>query len=579
MISVQFGIYPLMGIVVAALLYTVYRVALRLKCSAPQSMTYIFCAILATTLSTFISLNRTVEPALSYVTTSVSPTLSATSTEKSTATTPASNNMVEDVANLNTSESIGNATSSAASLFQNVMPLLKWVYLAGILVIIVNLVLQLLWYIRERRQCDIISYDSDATIYSTDTQVPFSFGRSIFIPTTLDEHIRPFVLDHERCHIRHNHFRKLCILQTLLAANWFNPFVWLFFREMKLQQECEVDHDILAKGINRIDYQMSLLKVCIGNGNWRLIQSSFGTKDIKQRLLFMNNQTSKRKTRLRISMALSIMAIIIGGAAAFACQTNTTVRRHPLEGCWMMDFTRPAGSGEEYYPPFRQYAFYNHDTFFTPHFNYRNGMLFRFGFSGEEVKLRNDTLVNAYGEPKVYRFINESTFQSDWKRQKNDNSLVTTEIVTDQWTKASVPDDIIQAFLAAYEADQHHEKPLDGVWKEEGKTEENYLLCNDTLAMSICYVPDTDKTIYRFSGGGYSCSVIYKQVKLGQQIMIRLSESNVKSQDVPVTFIDKDHITLDSDEHLVRVAMPPHIKRMLSTVKDVGLNPNKNSLY
>ena len=529
MISIQFGIYPLMGLVVAVLLYTVYRVALRLKCSAPQSMTYIYCAILATTLSTFISLNRTVEPALSYVTTSVSPTLSATSPEKSTATTPASNNMVEDVANLNTSESIGNATSSAASLFQNVMPLLKWVYLAGILVIIVNLVLQLLWYIRERRQCDIISYDSDATIYSTDTQVPFSFGRSIFIPTTLDEHIRPFVLDHERCHIRHNHFRKLCLLQILLAANWFNPFVWLFFREMKLQQECEVDHDILAKGINRIDYQMSLWKVCIGNGNWRLIQSSFGTKDIKQRLLFMNNQTSKRKTRLRISMALSIMAIIIGGAAAFACQTNTTVRRHPLEGYWMMDFTRPAGSGEEYYPPFRQYAFYNHDTFFTPHFNYRNGMLFRFGFSGEEVKLRNDTLVNAYGEPMVYRFINESTFQSDWKR--------------------------------------------------EGKTEENYLLCNDTLAMSICYVPDADKTIYRFSGGGYSCSVIYKQVKLGQQIMIRLSESNVKSQDVPVTFIDKDHITLDSDEHLVRVAMPPHIKRMLSTVKDVGLNPNKNSLY
>lgn len=566
MISVQFGIFPLMGLVVAALLYVVYRVALRLKCSAPQSMTYIFCAVLGITLSTFVSLNRAVEPMPSYSIASVSPTLSATSHEELFSATPASNRMVEDVTSLNTTEGAGKTSSTAATLFHDVMPLLGWMYLAGIIIIIANLLLQLLWYIRERRQSAVISNDGDATIYSTNIQAPFSFGRSIFIPLTLDEKIRPYVLDHERCHIRHGHFHKLCLLQILLAVNWFNPFVWLFFREMKLQQECEVDHDIISKGTNRIDYQMSLLKVCIGNNNWRLIQSSFGTKDIKQRLLFMNNQTSKRKMRFRISMALSIIAIIIGGVAAFACQTNTIEKRHPLEGCWMMDFTRPAGSAEEYYPPFRQYAFYNHDTFFTPHFNYRNGMLFRFGFSGEEVKLRNDTLVNAYGEPMVYRIINENTFQSDWKRRKNDNSLVTTEVVTDQWSKAYVPDDIIQAFLAAYEADQHHEHPLDGVWKEEGTAEENYLLCNDTLALSICYVPNADKSIYRFSGGGYSCIIKY-----GQQTILMVGDKQITS-DIQVTFDDNDHITLDIDKpsHLVRVAMPPHIKRMLSTVKVAG---------
>ena len=571
MISVQFGIFPLIGLMVAAMLYAVYRIALRLKCSATQSAAYIFCAVLAITLVTFVSLSRIVETTPSYINDTAPPTLSAANQEISTNEAVNSPKVMETTQQTNVSD-VGNNSTAVTTFLHDATSLLRWVYLGGILTILVNLLLQLRWYVRERRNCAIIANDSDATIYTTDAKAPFSFGRSIFIPSTLDEHIRPYVLDHERCHIRHAHFRKLCLLQILLAANWFNPFVWLFFREMKLQQECEVDHDILSQGTNRMDYQMSLLRVCLDNNNWRLTQSSFGSKNIKQRLLFMNKQTSKRKMRLRIAMALCLMVLIMGGAAAFACQTNTTEKRHPLEGCWVMDFTRPANSSEEYYPPFRQYAFYNHDTFFTPHFNYRNGIQFRFGFSGEEVKLRNDTLVNAYGEPMVYRFVNANTFQSDWKRRKNDNSLVTTEVVTDQWSRATVPDDIIRVFLAALEADQHHEKLLDGVWKEEGTTGENYLLCNDSLAMSICYIPNADKTIYRFSGGGYSCSVKY-----GKQIMIQLSESKVKNQEVPVTFIDKDHIMLDNkasedrgSSRLTRIPMPPHIKRMLATVKDVS---------
>ena len=568
MISIEFGIYPLMGLVVAALLYAVYLMALRMKCSVGQSMTYIFCAVLVITLTTFVSLKRTVEPTLSYENATTPPTLSTVNPKISN--TDTGNNTIDGgTTQMTTVDDVGKSSTAAVTLLHDATPWLKWVYLCGALIILVNLLSQLQWYVHERRNCAIITNDSDATIYSTNAQVPFSFGRSIFLPTTLDEHIRPYVLDHERCHIRHAHFRKLCLLQLLLAVNWFNPFVWLFFREMKLQQECEVDHDILTQGIDRVDYQMSLLKVCVGHNSWRLIQSSFGTKNIRQRLLFMNSQTSKGKMRLRISIALCLMAIIIGSAAAFAFQTNTTLKRHPLEGCWVMDFTRPAGSTMEYYPPFRQYAFYNHDTFFTPHFSYRNGIQFAFGFSGEEVKLRNDTLVNAYGEPMVYRFVNENTFQSDWKRKKNDVSLVTTEVVTDQWSRASVPDDIIRVFLAALEADQHHEKKLDGVWKEEGTTDENYLLCNDTLAMAIIYIPNADKSIYRYSGSGYSGIVKY-----GKKTVLEVVGDKKRDNEIEVTFDDSNHITLNSkpsidsgSSHLVRVPMPPHIKRMLSTVK------------
>ena len=62
----------------------------------------------------------------------------------------------------------------------------------------------------------------------------------------------------------------------LVALNWFNPFVWMFFNEMKMQQELEVDMDVLAEGIDRRNYQMSLLQVCVQNSRWLMVQSAFG---------------------------------------------------------------------------------------------------------------------------------------------------------------------------------------------------------------------------------------------------------------------------------------------------------------
>ena len=57
----------------------------------------------------------------------------------------------------------------------------------------------------------------------------------------------------------------------LVAFNWFNPFVWMFFSEMKMQQELEVDMDVLAEGIDRRKYQMSLLQVCVQNSRWLMV--------------------------------------------------------------------------------------------------------------------------------------------------------------------------------------------------------------------------------------------------------------------------------------------------------------------
>jgi hypothetical protein len=388
----------------------------------------------------------------------------------------------------------------------------------------------------------------------------------VFLPSGLDEEVRRYALIHEKYHIRHRHFYKLCLMLLLVALNWFNPFVWMFFSEIKMQQELEVDMDVLAEGIDRRHYQMSLLQVCVQNSRWLMVQSAFGSKSLKQRIIFMNKRIKRFPSRVRLAACMLGLAVFLTIAMAVRAQISFTLPHHPLEGCWTMDFTRPASTNMEQYPPFKQYAFYNHDTFFSPHLSSRDGMNFYFGFSGEEVVMRGDSLVNAHGEALVYRFVSDDTFQCDWKKSSTDNSLAQGEVITDQWSRATPAAEILKAFHLACNADQNKQRPFDGVWQLEpsdngGKANE-FLLVNGDLMMAIEYVPDPNSSIYRYSGAGIST-------------VITVDNDTIKSKLMKATIVmdGKDHAVMkidgrDETSRLNRIPMPPHIQRMLATTKN-----------
>ena len=60
MYNIEIGLYPLMGIMVAAILYAVERWVLRLKCSARWTQLFIAVALLLTTVCSLTALSTTV---------------------------------------------------------------------------------------------------------------------------------------------------------------------------------------------------------------------------------------------------------------------------------------------------------------------------------------------------------------------------------------------------------------------------------------------------------------------------------------------------------------------------------------
>ena len=539
----------------AGVMFALYYWVIRLRCRARMVQAFIFVAVLAATLCTFVTLSVIVE--------TDKPTYLNHATTQVTQPQPA----MDEVAAVPMQQDAPLSPKDSGkdvSLLQH-HDLLTLLYVLGVVAVVIGFVVQMSWYWRMRRKSKLETEDGGVEVFTAPCNTPFSFVKSVFLPPGLDGDVRRYALIHERCHIRHRHFFKLCLMLLLVAFNWFNPFVWMFFNEMKMQQELEVDMDVLAEGIDRRNYQMSLLQVCVQNSRWLMVQSAFGSKTLKQRIIFMNKRIKRFPSYARLAACMLGLVIFLAVAMAVRAQISFTLPHHPLEGCWTMDFTRPASTNKEYYPPFKQYAFYNHDTFFTPHLTSRDGMNFYFGFSGEEVVMRGDSLVNAYGEALVYRFVSDNTFQCDWKKSSTDNSLAQGEVITDQWSKATPSVEILKAFQLACDADQDKRLPFDGVWQQEPSGNEGntktFLLVNGDLMMGIEYVPDPDSTIYRYSGSGIST-------------VITVNNDTITSKWMKATIVmqGKDHAVMridDMDEtsRLNRIPMPPHIRRMLATTK------------
>ena len=558
MVDVNWSFHPLEGIVLAAVLFALYYWIIRLRCHARKAQAFIFTAVLAVSLCSFTSLSVVLD---------TDKPIHANPSTPQTAQSPATASEATD----GPSQPMPTAISPTDRAWSN-MPLhqysklLIWLYAAGAAAVVISIIVQIIWYWRMRRGSILEMEDENGvSIFSTRCATPFSFFKSVFLPSRLDDDVRKYVLIHEKCHISHHHFIKLCVMLILLAVNWYNPIVWKFFSEMKMQQELEVDADVLEEGIDRHDYQMSLLKVCVQNSQWLMVQSAFSSKSLKQRILFMNKRIRNRASYLRLAASMLGLVLAFATTLALRAQISFVSAHHPLEGIWTMDFTRPANTNEELYPPFKQYAFYNHDTFFSPHFYKIDGINFFFGFSGEEVAMHDKILTNAHGEPLIYRFVSDDTFQCDWKKSSSDNSLAQGEIITDQWSRAKPSAEIMRAFHLACDADQQRQKPFDGVWhlepSDNGGKANSFLLVNGDMLMGIDYVPDPDTSIYRYSGGGVSSEIILHNDTIearGMKATIVLQGANRAVMQLEGN---------DKSTRLNRVPMPAYIHRMLATTK------------
>jgi len=148
---------------------------------------------------------------------------------------------------------------------------------------------------------------SDIGVYQSDRiAAPFVFGiinPKIYIPYSLTDNDIPYVLEHERSHIKRNdHIAKLTAL-LILAVHWFNPLIWVAFAFFCRDMEIACDESVVApkSRTERQRYSTALLSCSIG-GDPMLCSVAFGEVGVKERIKYiMNFRFSKHGKALSLT--------------------------------------------------------------------------------------------------------------------------------------------------------------------------------------------------------------------------------------------------------------------------------------
>lgn len=142
--------------------------------------------------------------------------------------------------------------------------------------------------------------------------LPYSFFKHIFVNQSDFENgnIEPELFRHEEAHCEQYHSIDILIIEILNIFLWFNPFIWLFRKEIMLNHEYSADNKVLIE-TNSTDYQQLLVNVLLRNNSNYLV-SNFKFSLIKKRINMMtkdkpsNNAILRKITGVIIFLLLSI---------------------------------------------------------------------------------------------------------------------------------------------------------------------------------------------------------------------------------------------------------------------------------
>ncbi|WP_127130282.1 M56 family metallopeptidase [Pseudoflavitalea rhizosphaerae] len=167
------------------------------------------------------------------------------------------------------------------------------------------------WSLRKAVSGAVLLADDEARLYHVDKRiVPFSFGRSIYLNKHLhtEAELRE-ILRHEFIHVKQRHSLDMMWGELLCIINWYNPFAWLLRNAIRQNLEFIADHQVLANGIDRKQYQYMLLKVT--GMSFFSVANNFNLSSLKKRIVMMNKKTSASVHLLRFALIVPVLAVLL----------------------------------------------------------------------------------------------------------------------------------------------------------------------------------------------------------------------------------------------------------------------------
>ncbi len=205
------------------------------------------------------------------------------------------------------------------------------VYLTGMFIFLFRFLVQLIHLMLLSRRFGMKKLKGLNVVCVDLAYSPFSFFNRVFIneKEVLGENLEA-ILNHENVHIRQMHTIDLFLMEILIILQWFNPFAWLTWREMKSVHEYLADEGVLQTGIRRSLYQQMILNETMGI-QVNYLTNNFNVSLLKKRILMMTKSKSRIWAKSKLFFVLPVLLILwfIFSARSFShsMPVNLTVNK------------------------------------------------------------------------------------------------------------------------------------------------------------------------------------------------------------------------------------------------------------
>jgi hypothetical protein len=202
-------------------------------------------------------------------------------------------------------------TSSAKFSFAQLTTWLFWIYWFGVIVFAASFVFQLVLLLWRAYRNPVIIDGPYRIVEVSGDKAPCSFGNNIFInPEKYEWETYNQILLHEKIHIRQKHTIDIIIAELLLIFQWFNPFAWIYRREIESNLEFLTDDQLMQqKKIDKQRYQLSLVQVSAPHFPLSLT-TNYNQSILKKRIAMMNTKRSNLHTAWKYFFLLPVFAFL-----------------------------------------------------------------------------------------------------------------------------------------------------------------------------------------------------------------------------------------------------------------------------
>ena len=158
--------------------------------------------------------------------------------------------------------------------------------------------------------------DGCTAVFTGHEQGSFSFFRYAFFPS---ENVDPDILRHEISHIEHHHSWDILFAEVMMILQWFNPFIYLYKKELQSLHEYQADRDVVATGVDKKNYMMLILQQCTAV-DFSGMSNNFSLILTKKRIKMITKNEKAKGLWWRLLATLPVLAILMIANTKVAAQ-------------------------------------------------------------------------------------------------------------------------------------------------------------------------------------------------------------------------------------------------------------------